>query len=171
VERYVGWSSEVVLEFAILLRPIPSDVNGKIRYLESLARLQGDLAAFCRGPPVFEGKGNQRKLLILRYFSERDRATSLDVSLDMNLSLTNVSERLRRYYEQGLLSRKALVRCRRGRRSMVYRLTGARRRRLAFLEKNVRFERAETDVSKKYRSRQLFLEWEVRTLRKWLASS
>lgn len=162
--------SEVAVEYAILLRPQPTDVDGNIRYLESLARLLGDLATSYSGPPVFESKGNQRKLLILRYFSERDCATSLDVSSDLILSLSNASERLRRYYKQGLLNRRALVRRRRGRRTMVYRLTEAGRRRLAFLEKNVKFKRTETDKSKRYRLRQLIVEKMVRTLRQRLAS-
>jgi DNA-binding MarR family transcriptional regulator len=162
--------SEVAREYVILLQPTPTDVEGMIRYLESLARLQGDLATFYSGPPVFEGKGNQRKLLILRYFSERECATSLDVPSHMNLSLTNTSERLRRYYKQGLLTRIALVRRKRGRRTMVYKLTDAGRRRLAFLEKNVKFKRAETDASKKYRSRQLTVEKIERILHQQLAS-
>ena len=161
--------SEVAVEYAILLRPMPTDVEGKIRYWESFARLFGDFATFCSGPLVFEGKGNQRKLLILRYFLERDCTTSLDVSSDLNLSLTNASERLRRYYKQGLLARRALGRRRRGRRTMVYRLTEAGRRRLAFLEKNVKFKRTETDESKRYRSRQSRVEKTVRTLRQRLA--
>jgi len=124
--------SEVAREYAVLLRPW-TDVNGKIRYFEDLVRLFGDLATFYSGPPMFESKGNQRKLLILRYFSERDCVTSLDVSLDLKLSLTNASERLRRYYKQGLLTRRALEKRRRGRRTMVYELNEAGRRRLAFL--------------------------------------
>jgi len=161
--------SKVAIEYAILLRPW-TNVEGKIRYYESLTRLLGDTATFYSGPPVFESKGNQRKLLILRYFSEKDCATSLDVSSDLNLSLTNTSERLRRYYKQGLLTRRALVRRRRGRRTMVYRLTEAGRRRLAFLKKTVLFRRAETDESKKYRSRQLLMEMMVKALRQRLAS-
>ena len=145
-------------------------MEGNIRYLESLARLHGDLATCYNGPPVFESKGNQRKLLILRYFSERDCATSLDVSSDLEMSLTNASERLRRYYKQGLLTRRALVGRRRGRRTMVYRLTEAGQRRLTFLEKTVKFRRTETDASKKYRFRQSIVEMMVRTLRQRLAS-
>jgi predicted transcriptional regulator len=162
--------SEVAREYAILLRPKPTDVEGRIRYLESLARLYENLAAVCSGPPMFEGKGNQRKLLILRYFSERDCATTLDVSSDANLSLTNASERLRRYYKQGLLARGALVKRRRGRRTMVYKLTEVGLRRLAFLEKNVQFKRAETDASKAYRFYRRTVEMKVRALRQWGAS-
>jgi len=161
--------SEVAREYAVLLRPW-TDVNGKIRYFEDLVRLFGDLATFYSGPPMFESKGNQRKLLILRYFSERDCVTSLDVSLDLKLSLTNASERLRRYYKQGLLTRRALEKRRRGRRTMVYELNEAGRRRLAFLEKIVKFKRTETDASKKYRSRQLYMEMLVKALRQQMAS-
>lgn len=114
---------------------MPTDVNGRIRYFESSARLFEDLATFYSGPPVFESKRNQRKLLIFRYFSERDCATSLDVSSDLKLSLTNASERLRRYYKQGLLARRALDGRRPGRRTMVYNLTENGRKRLSFLEK------------------------------------
>ena len=145
-------------------------MDGNIRYLDSLARLHGDLATSYSGPPVCESKGNQRKLLILRYFSGRDRATSLDVSSDLKLSLTNASEQLRRYYKQALLTRRALVRKRRGRRTMVYKLTEAGRRRLAFLEKTVKFKRTETHASRKYRSRQLMMEKVVGDLRQRLAS-
>ena len=161
--------SEVAREYAILLRPW-TDVKGRIIYLESFARLFGDLATSYKGPPVFESKGNQRKLLILRYFSARDRATSLNVSSDMNLSLTNASERLRRYYKQGLLTRRPLGRRRRGRQTMVYELTEAGRRRLSFLEKNVKFKRTETHESKKYRFYQLMMKKIVRDLRQQLAS-
>jgi len=161
--------SEVVAEYPILLEPVPTDVKGMIRYFESFERLFGDLATFHSGP-VFEGKGNQRKLLILRCFSERDGATSLDVSSDMNLSLTNASERLRRYYKQGLLTRIARDGRRRGRRTMVYRLTEAGRRRLAFLEKNVKFKRTETDASKRYRIYQLMMKKMVMDLRQQPAS-
>jgi DNA-binding MarR family transcriptional regulator len=162
--------SEVAREYPILLRPMLTDVEGMIRYDESIARLFGDLATFYSGPPVFEGEGNQRKLLILRYFSERDCAISLDVASDLNLSLTNASERLRRYYKQGLLTRRPLVRKRRGRRTMVYKLTEAGGRRLAFLEKTVKFKRTETHASRKYRSRQLMMEKMVGALRQRLAS-
>jgi hypothetical protein len=48
---------------------------------------------------------------------------------------------------------------------MVYKLTEAGRRRLAFLERTVRFRRAETDESRKYQSRQLMVEKMVRALR------
>jgi DNA-binding MarR family transcriptional regulator len=156
--------SEVEKEYPILLEPAPTDLEGRIRYFESSARLFGDLATFHSGPQVFESKGNQRKLLILRYFSERDCATSLDVSSDLKLSLTNASERLRRYYKQGLLARRALDGRRRGRRTMVYKLIETGRKRLTFLEKTVKFERTETYESKKYRSRQLMMEKIVRTL-------
>jgi DNA-binding MarR family transcriptional regulator len=162
--------SEVVAQYPILLGPEPTDLMGKIRYYESVERLFGDLATFY-SEPVFEGKENQRKLLIFRYFSKRDCATSFNVSSDMKLSLTNASERLRRYYKQGLLTREALVRKRRGRRIMVYRLTEAGLKRLAFLEKNVRFEKAETDLSKKYRIRQSGMKNIVMALRLRLASS
>ena len=162
--------SEVAMEYPILLRPMPTDVTDRIRYFESLARLFGDLATFYSGPPVFEGKGNQRKLLILRYFSERDCATSLDMTSDLKVSLTNASERLRRYYKQALLTRRPLVRNRRGRQTMVYKLTEAGRRRLAFLEKTVKFKRTETHASTKYRSRQLMMEKRARALRQRLAS-
>jgi DNA-binding MarR family transcriptional regulator len=162
--------SDVVREYPILLRPMPTDVKGRIRYFESVARLFGDLATFYSGPPVFEGEGNQRKLLILRYFSERDCATSPDVASDLNLSLTNASERLRRYYKQGLFTRRALDGRRRGRRTMVYKLTEAGGRRLAFLEKTVKFKRTETDKSRKFRSRQLMTENDVEVLRQSLAS-
>lgn len=160
---------EVAVEYAILLRPW-TDMKGMIRYFEASARLFGERATFHSGPPVFESKGNQRKLLILRYFSERDCATSLDVSSDLNLSLSNASERLRRYYKQGLLNRRAMVRRRRGRRTMVYKLTETGRRRLAFLEKNVEFKRTETDKSKEYRVYQLIMEKIVRDLRQRPAS-
>ena len=163
--------SEVAMEYAILLRPQPTDVDGNIRYLKSLARLLGDLATSYSGPSVFESKGNQRKLLILSYFSERDCATSLDVSSDLEMSLTNASERLRRYYKQDLLTRRAVERRRRGRRTMVYKLTEAGRRRLAYLQKTVKFKRTETDASKKYRIHQLMMEKEVMDLRKQLASA
>jgi DNA-binding MarR family transcriptional regulator len=161
---------EVALEYAVLLRPQPTDVEGNITYLECLSRLLGDLAASCGGSSVFESKGNQRKLLILSYFSERDYATSFDVSSDLKMSSVNASERLRRYYEQGLLARKAVQSNRRGRRTMAYKLTEAGRRRLAFLEKTVKFRKAETNESKKYRSRQLMVEMMVKALRQHLAS-
>jgi DNA-binding MarR family transcriptional regulator len=105
---------EVASEYAVLLRPQPTDVDGNIKYLESLARLLGDLATSYGGSSLFESKGNQRKLLILSYFSEKDCATSFDVSSDLKMSLTNASERLRRYYKQGLLTREAVERRRRG---------------------------------------------------------
>ena len=155
---------EVAMENAVLLRPW-TDVKSMIRYFESFARLFGDLATSYSGPPVFESKGNQRKLLVLRYFSERDCATSLEVSSDLEMSLTNASERLRRYYKQGLLTRTALVGMGRGRRTMVYELTEVGRGRLAFLEKTVKFRKAETYWSKKYRSRQLRFERIVGALR------
>ena len=161
---------EVAMEYAILLRPQPTDLDGNIKYLESLARLLGDLATSYSGPSVFESKGNQRKLLILSYFSEKDCATSLDVSSDLEMTLTNASERLRRYYKQDLLTRRAVERAKRGRRTMVYRLTETGRKRLAFLQKNVKFRRTETCASKKYRSRQLKVEKMVRTLSQQLAS-
>jgi len=161
---------EVAMKYTILLQPQPTDVDGNIRYLESLARLLGDLVTSYSGPLVFESKGNQRKLLILSYFSERDCATSLDVSSDLKVSLTNASERLRRYYKQGLLTRRVVERRRRGRRTMVYKLTEAGRRRLTLLEKTVKFKRTETYESKKYRSRQLMVENMVRALRQQLAS-
>lgn len=157
----------VVAEYAILLRPMPTDVEGKIRYCDSGARLMGDLATAYAGPPVFEGKGNQRKLLILHYFSKRIHATSLDVSRDLEMSLTNASERLRRYCKQGLLTRRALDGRKRGRPTMVYEFTEAGQRRLAFLKENVRFRRAETYASKKYRLRQRIMELMVKRLRKW----
>jgi DNA-binding MarR family transcriptional regulator len=156
---------EVASEYAVLLQPQPNDVDGSIRYLESLARLLGDLATSYGGSSLFESKGNQRKLLILRCSSKRDCATSFDVSSDLKMSLTNASERLRRYYKQGLLTREAVERRRRGRRTMVYKLTEAGRRRLAFLERTVRFRRAETDESRKCQSRQLMVEKMVRALR------
>jgi len=162
--------SEVEQEYPILLEPVPTDVNDRIRYFESAERLFEDLATFYSGRPVFESKGNQRKLLILRYFSGRDRATSLDVSSDLKLSLTNASEQLRRYYKQGLLARRALDGRRRGRRTMVYRLTEAGRRRLAFLEKTVKFRRTETDPSKRYRIYQLMMKKMVMDLRQRVAS-
>ena len=87
---------EVVREYAVLLRPPPADLGGCLRYCGSLARLFGVLAKACEGGPVFEGKRNQKKLLVLRYFSERGSATSFEVSLDLKMSLTNASERLRR---------------------------------------------------------------------------
>jgi DNA-binding transcriptional ArsR family regulator len=161
--------SEVAREYAILLRPTPTDLDGMIGYFESLARLQGDLATAYSGPPVSEGKENQTKLLILRYLSMRDCATSLDVSSNIHLSRTNSSERLKRYYKQGLLTRRALVTRRRGRRTMVYKLTEARQGRLVFLRKNVKFKRAETDASKKHRSYQKKVEMIVRVLRQRLA--
>ena len=108
--------------------------------------------------------------MVLRYFSERDRSTSLDVSSDLNLSLTNASERLRRYYKQGLLTRRAVDGRRRGRRTMVYKLTEAGRRRLAFLEKTVKFKRTETYESKRYRIHQLTMKKMVMDLRQQLAS-
>lgn len=58
--------SEVLLEYDILLRPW-TDVEGMIKYYESLTRLHGDLATFYSGPPVFEGKGNQTKALDNKY--------------------------------------------------------------------------------------------------------
>lgn len=162
--------SDVAREYLILLRPMPTDVKGRIRYVESLAMLCGDLATFYSGPPVFEDEGNQRKLSVLRYFSQRGFATSFDVASNLNLSLTKASERLRRYYKQGLLARRAVERRRRGRRTMVYKLTEAGRRRLTFLRKTVKSERTETYESRKYRSRQLMMEKVVGNLRKSLAS-
>ena len=160
---------EIALEYAILLRP-PTDARDMIRYFESLARLMGELATFYSGPPVFESKGDQRKLLILKYFSERDYAKSHDISSDLEMSLTNASERLRRYYKQGLLTRRALEGRARGRRTMVYKLTEAGRRRLTFLEKNVKFKRTETNKSKIHRSRQRMMEYFAHMLRQQLAS-
>jgi len=55
-------SSEVLKEYPILLEPIPTDLEGRIRYFESSARLFGDLATFYSGPPVFESKRTRRKL-------------------------------------------------------------------------------------------------------------
>ena len=136
-----------------------------VRYYESLARLQGDLATFYSGPPVFESKGNQRKLLILRYFSERNCATSLNVLSDLKMSLTNASERLRRYYKQGLLTRKQLGGRKRGRSIMVYEITEAGQRRFAFLEETVKFRRKETYKSKKHQTYQSMLEDMVKALR------
>ena len=160
---------EVALEYAVLLRP-PTDAKDRIRYCESYARLMGELATFYSGPPVFESKGNQRKLLILRYFSKRDYATSFDVSSDLELSLTNASERLKRYYKQGLLARRALEKRRRGRRTLVYKLTQAGLRRLAFLEKNVKFKRTETMTSKMCRFYRVAMEEQAHKLRQQLAS-
>ena len=158
---------EVAVEYAILLRPMPTALEGKITYFESCARLFGELATSYEGSPVFESKGNQRKLLILRYFSKKKSATSLDVSSDLNMTLTNASERLRRYYKQGLLARRALVKGKRGRPTMVYKLTEAGARRLAFLEENVKFRRTETDKSKRFRLHQRTMEMTVKALRKW----
>jgi len=162
--------SEIVENYPILLGPVPTDLRGKIRYFESAERLFGDLVTFHSGPSVFESKGNQRKLLILRYFSERDSATTLNVSSNLSMSLTNASERLRRYYEQSLLTRRPLGRRRRGRQTMVYKLTKAGRRRLAFLEKTVKFKRTETYESKRYRIHQLIMKKIVTDLRQQLAS-
>jgi DNA-binding MarR family transcriptional regulator len=149
--------AEVALEYAFLLRPMPSNREGKIRYLETLSKILGDLATHYESP-LFESRGNQRKLLILSYFLERGYATSFDVSSGLKMSLTNVSERLRRYYKQGLLTRKPVERKRRGRRTMAYELTKDGRRRLALLIRTVKFRGAETNESKKYRSRQLIVE-------------
>jgi hypothetical protein len=52
---------------------------------------------------------------------------------------------------------------------MVYKLTEAGQRRPAFLEKNVKFKRAETEASKKYRSYQKTVEMMVRALLQQLA--
>lgn len=156
---------EVKSEYIILLRPFPTSVQGCIRYLESYSRLLGEMAACYDGSPMFESKRDQRKLLVLRYFSTRDGTTSVGMSPDLNLRLTNASERLRRYYKQGLLSRKPVKTGKRGRQTMVYVLTDAGRRRLAFLEKNVKFRKAETDQSKKYRSNQLNIEKRLSDLR------
>lgn len=162
---------EVALEYLVLLYPQPTetDIVGNIRYLECLSKLYRNLA-FYEESPVFESKENQRKLLILSYFSKRDCAKSSDLSSDLKMPLTNASERLRRYYKQGLLSREAVESKRRGRRIMVYMLTEAGRRRLAFLEKTVKFRRAETDRSKRYRSHQLEAEMTLKALRRRLGS-
>ena len=161
---------EVAADYPILLGSVPTDLRGRIRYFEIAEELFEDLATFHSGPSVFESKGNQRKISILSYFSERDCATSLDVSSDLKVSLTNASERLRRYYKQGLLARRAVERRRRGRRTMVYKLTEAGRRRLTFLGKTVKFKRTETYESKRYRIRQLMMKKIVIDLRQQLAS-
>lgn len=155
----------VVAEYAIVLRPEPTDVEGKIRYFETAARLMGDLATSYEGPPVFESKGNQRKLLTLRYFSKKSSATTLDLSSDLNMSLTNASQRLKRYYEQGLLTRTTLRKGKPGRPTKIYRLTETGLKRLAFLEKNVKFKRIETEASKRFRLYQRIVELAVRRLR------
>lgn len=169
LQEYVRMSGksyrEVELEYIILLRPQPTSVQGCIEYMESYSRLLGEMAACCDGSPMFESKRDQRKLLVLRYSSKRDGTTSVGMSSDLNLPLTNASERLRRYYKQGLLSRKAVKTGKRGRRTMVYALTEAGRRRLAFLEKNVKIKKAETDRSKNYRSNQLKVEKMLNVLR------
>jgi DNA-binding PadR family transcriptional regulator len=148
----------------------PTSAKDMIRYCENLARLFGDLAIFYSGPPVFEGKGNQRKFLILRYFSEKDSATSFDVSSDLKMSLTNASERLRRYCKQRLLNRRSLERRKRGRPTKIYKLTEAGQRRLAFLKENVKFRKAETYDSKRCRIRQLMMKKIVIDLSRRLAS-
>jgi hypothetical protein len=60
--------SEVAREYPILLRPMPTDVTDMIRYVESLARLFGDLATFYSGPPVFEGERESEKALDFEIF-------------------------------------------------------------------------------------------------------
>jgi DNA-binding PadR family transcriptional regulator len=162
---------EVSLEYPVLLRPPPTDKEGQIIYLKSLARLCGELATCYEGPPVFESKGDQRKVLILAYFSEKGHAKAFDVSKDLKISLTNASERLRRCHKQGLLTRKAVETGRRGRRTMVYALTEAGRSRLAFLAKTVKFRRDETNDSKELRQAQLKAERKAEELRQRLASS
>lgn len=116
---------------------------------------------------MFESKGNQRKLLILRYFSKKGSATSLDVSSDLNMSLTNASERLRRYDKQDLLTVIGLKKGKLGRPTKVYQITETGQRSPAFLEDNVKFRRTETDTSKKYRSFQRVMDIKARILRKW----
>lgn len=161
----------VATNYAILLYPMPNDVKGRIRYLESATRLFGDLATFYKGPLLFESNPNQRKILVLEYFSKRNRATSFDVSSSLDMSLTNASDLLRRYYKQGLLTRTVAEEKKRGRRTMVYKLTEAGQERLSFLYKTVNFKRTETDKSIKYRLYQLKMEMTARKLRQGLTSS
>lgn len=157
---------EVAAKYAVLLsEPAPSDVEGRIRYLEGIHRLFGEMAEFFRGPPVFESKGNQRKLLILDYISRKGSVTSFDVSRDLEMSLTNASERLRRYYKQDLLSRRALMGGGRGRPTMVYTITWTGKKRLAFLKKTVRFRRPETERSELYSVYQSYIGMFLRRLR------
>jgi hypothetical protein len=56
---------EVALQYAVLLRPLPTDTEGRIKWLESVSRLLGELATCYSGPPVSEGEGESEEALAL----------------------------------------------------------------------------------------------------------
>jgi len=91
------------------------------------------------------------------------------MSSNLKLSLTNASERLRRYYKQGLLARRAVDGRSPRRRTMVYNLTETGRKRLPFLERT-KFRRTEPDESEKYRTHQIMMKKMVMDLRQRLDS-
>ena len=142
---------EFVKRYPILFGPEPADREGKIRYFTALRDLFKEGEMCFAGDLVYEAKANQRKFLILRYFSKVDSATSVGVSSRLDMSVSNASWRLKLYCKDYLLTRTPLVEERPGRRTMVYKLTEKGRKRLDYLSKNVDFKREETITSKPWR--------------------
>lgn len=139
---------EFVERYPILFGPVPTDREGEIKYSAAVRDLFKEGEIICAGALVYEAKPNQRKFLILRYFSKVNSGTSKDVSSSMNITVSNASRRLKLYYLQGLFNRSVLVDERRGRPTMVYKLTEKGRKRLDYLSKNVYFRREETMLSR-----------------------
>lgn len=73
---------------------------------------------------------NARKLQILELAEEEGEITSADVSKELGITLHNASMLLRRYWKQGLLSRKASGLCNR----KTYSIRRKGRRRLRWLQ-------------------------------------
>lgn len=144
--------SQVMLKYPYLIMPEPTnDLVNEIAYWVQYQDVCRKLEYLTGGEFVCEGKPNQRKLLILDYFSKVDSATSLDVKERFNISLANATRRLRLYNKQCLLDRERLREKRRGRPTFVYNLNETGKKRLAYLYKTISLPRKATEISEKYR--------------------